>query len=713
MKLTRQRFLWVSLQIESLCDSRRIKIEEDLVDELARLPRSLAGMYSLILQNIGQIEQRGRTVAKTMLRWLLCTNNAKSHVTIAACSGVVSNEYRRLSIPDILDVCSTLVVYDEPLDEFRFAHLSVREFLESQPGYTQSEANRIVLERSLHALCDEPYGAPFRYYASRYWISHCHKLEEQHWKEAFELHVKRFLFSGLESSDVFKIWAIKATILNIKLPRSKSFSPSEEEAIHFYSIIQDFHGRTNNMHIVKRISGSPLDLASCYGWLEILDHFKTNQNPHEFYDLAMRMMTVAIHFGQTPVVRWLVDKDFTPTDEHLELAFHLQRSEIVQTLLDLNILSFNTLVNGQKILVLAVRFSLGDIYRDLIKKGANICCQDQTGRTLLSHAVASFSDNSEIIEDLLLRGLDPISQDSVGSTPLSVSIWGEHQPTSKLLLAGRRIKYSGKKSRQDSLRRVLQSFHYHSACLLLLYGLHSMLGDLEMRAEWMDVLTFITTLSSPQKNASNPIPRHFGKIVSDPEDRVQLVGQTLLCLAALLRHETALLVLLDRGFDPTCPAVCEVRRKTSIVARSGRPMSPHTNSNSDSNKMCDELRQAPLAWAAYTGNRHLVQSILDRGLDPNIRNRKGQTALYFAVQQTEDRYSRIDLETDKEEIVRRLLQKGALIPTDAYDGATILDYAFKARYSKVVKLLLDHGAEKSKGATDGSAVQLWSAFDQG
>ena len=135
------RFLWVSLQTESLCDSRRIKIEGDLVDELARLPRSLAGMYSLILENIGQIEQHGRTVAETMFRWLLCTYDARSRVTIAACSGTMSNEHRRLSIPDILDVCSNLVVYDEASSKFRFAHLSVREFLESQSGYTPSEAN--------------------------------------------------------------------------------------------------------------------------------------------------------------------------------------------------------------------------------------------------------------------------------------------------------------------------------------------------------------------------------------------------------------------------------------------------------------------------------------------------------------------------------------------------------------------------------------------
>lgn len=136
----------MSLQIENLCDSRRIKIEDDLVDELARLPQSLADMYSRILQNIGLIEKHGRAIAETMFKWLLCTLDASSGVTIEVCSRTLSAEHRLLSISDILDVCSTLVVYDKALDTFGFAHLSIREFLESQPGYTPSEANMSNME---------------------------------------------------------------------------------------------------------------------------------------------------------------------------------------------------------------------------------------------------------------------------------------------------------------------------------------------------------------------------------------------------------------------------------------------------------------------------------------------------------------------------------------------------------------------------------------
>lgn len=199
---------------------------------------------------------------------------------------------------------------------------------------------------------------------------------------------------------------------------------------------------------------------------------------------------------------------------------------------------------------------------------------------------------------------------------------------------------------------------------------------------------------------------------------MQLAGQTLLSLAALLGHEKAFKVLLDWGIDPTCPAICEIRKKLSIAAQialfEGRqePLDQKRKSNND--RMSDELRQGPLAWAAYTGNLPLVQSILDLGLDPNIKNRKGQTALYFAVQQTEDKYSRIDLERHKEAIVRLLLRKGALVTSaDASGTATLLAHAFKARYTKTAKLLLDNGAKMPEGALAGPMEQVWGAFHQG
>ena len=403
MKLNRRRFLWVSLQIENLCDSRRIKIEGDLVDELTRLPRSLADMYALILENIDQIELRGRTVAETVFKWLLCTKDARSQVTIAACSGTGSTEYRSLSISDILDVCSTLVVYDEALDRFRFAHLSVREFLESRPGFTPSDANRIFLERSLQTLMgDQSPLDLFRSYATLHWCLHYHRLEEQNRKEVFELHAKRFLFDGAETSKFFEAWAVEASRQErsrLKVPRLKWLS--------------------RDLDILSLKDGgllrNPVNLASCLGWLEILDHFEASQNPDDFRRSAMTMMEFAILSRHTSVVRWLVVRGVYPTNGQLARAVQDRSLNIIRTLWDMNVISFNTRVNGKELLVFAVRNDLWDLYEYLLEQGADRNFRDRNGRTLLSHAVSTSCSNSElssvynhseILDDLLLARMD-------------------------------------------------------------------------------------------------------------------------------------------------------------------------------------------------------------------------------------------------------------------------------------------------------------------
>lgn len=49
----------------------------------------------------------------------------------------------------VLDLCHNLVVYDEGLDVFRFAHLSVREFLEKRPEFSDISCNILAAESCL------------------------------------------------------------------------------------------------------------------------------------------------------------------------------------------------------------------------------------------------------------------------------------------------------------------------------------------------------------------------------------------------------------------------------------------------------------------------------------------------------------------------------------------------------------------------------------
>ena len=694
----------MNLQIQNLCDSRRIKVEDDLLEELTRLPQTLVGMYSLILENISQIEQHGRSVAESALKWLLCTKDSSSITTIAACSAITLTERRTLSIQHILDLCSNLVVYDEALDRFRFAHLSVQEFLESRPGYTPSEVNQSIAKRSLQILmsAQPEVSKMVRLYATCHWTYHYQKLEEQCRKEFFEHCAKRFFFNGAESSEVYELWAAKVS------PGSL-YRASEEK---IFSI------QTRALLIPMDIARSPVLLACRFGWLEHLEHYETYQVINGSSTFAKEMMSVAISHGSASVVRWLLARRFCPTDEQLKLALHFKQTEILQILLAEDSISCNMLEHGEENLVLAVRYDLKCMYQALIKKGANFNCRDQEGQTLLFHALRNSSKDSEILEDLLLKGVDPLARDEAGKTPLSLSILGLYQQHTYDLSTGFDYEPSLFKDGEKTLEHVLSSYEHRTACLLVRYGTDSMMRDVSIRFQWMSILDSIAILPTLQSDTSVSGSTRSGRQASTPDDTMQGISQTLLSLAALYHHEKAFRVLLDLGTDPTCPAIREAQKKTSTVTYMGHSLNRQQNEGRqhrrNPNKMIDELRQGPLAWAAYTGNLSLVQSILHQDMDLNIQNRNGQTALYFAAQQVENKYSHIDLEADKEATVRLLIRKGALVTSaDAYGGATVLAHAFKARYSNIVQVLLENRAQIPKDVIRGPVKRLWDTFEHG
>ena len=433
----------------------------------------------------------------------------------------------------------------------------------------------------------------------------------------------------------------------------------------------------------------------------------------------MEMMTVAILYGQTSVARWLVDRKCCPTRQHIRLAFEYGQPDILQTFLDTNLLSEGTLVNGGQVLVLAICSRKAITHHDFFNnRGANWDIRDPTTGTFLSHAVSKCKTG--IVE---LARVDSTAQENAGKSALLFSLWREDKAASSLVLTHE--LGSAERYIKEELRREILSSGYHTACLLLRYGVDFLLEDKNMRMEWIRRLKFIAKLPTLQVDASI-LSSGFGKFYDESdesEDKMQFVGQTLLGLAAMFGYEKAFRVLLDWGFDPTRPAICEVKKRTNAAARMGYSMSGQEaflqQRQNNIERMTDELRQGPLAWAAYHGNLPLVQLILDRDPDPNTKNMKGQTALYFASQKPEGRYRRSrylrnDLETDKEAIMRLLIRKGALITSaDAYGGATVLGHAFKARFCRLVGLLLENGAVIPKGASDESLGQLVSAYQQG
>ena len=73
-----------------------------------------------------------------------------------------------MSAEDLLDLCSSFVVRDTGLDIFRFAHLSVREFLETKSDYEPDMNHALVAELCLRCLSTITVPQSFEYWNDQY-----------------------------------------------------------------------------------------------------------------------------------------------------------------------------------------------------------------------------------------------------------------------------------------------------------------------------------------------------------------------------------------------------------------------------------------------------------------------------------------------------------------------------------------------------------------
>jgi len=114
-------------------------------------------------------------------------------------------------------------------------------------------------------------------------------------------------------------------------------------------------------------------------------------------------------------------------------------------------------------------------------------------------------------------------------------------------------------------------------------------------------------------------------------------------------------------------------------------------------KLCNEQKQlkevdigiiAPDQLANITGILKTIQDLLIMGADPNIKNRKGWTPLLFAIARTN-----IEQGTLSDELVNLLLAQGADPSTVSYNGISPLSLATTYNNIRVVKMLLEAGAD--------------------
>jgi ankyrin repeat protein len=696
-------FRWVALSLEVL---RQIKFKKDFENALGQLPPTLSELYDKIYDQIENTETHGRTVATMTLKWLLCaqrllsvreliaaismspedeaqslsdTGADSSHERDSSSETDSEDESDSISQSDIIRLCHNMVIIDSELDAFRFAHQSVREYLQSRTEYTAGELHAFAMKRCLDVYLigarsnsittNKVYQEDLlKQYSKFYWPAH-YKAAEGHMSVALKKKVLPFFLQGAMTSSPYATWAED-------IASTYSIGHEINELLGL-----DWQDRLGYQLLSAACSPPTALSAACtFGLLSLTDEFdrvspaEWNQRP-QLDSGVYSLLHIAAKECQEQMVRWLLSKgvDLNPEDKlgetPLTLAAGCGHKAVVKLLLEKGADLESNNRDGRTPLSWAAEKGHKAVVELLLKKGADLESNDRDGRTPLSWAAGN--GHEEAVELLLEKRADLESKDQYDRTPLSWAARNEHKMVVELLLEkGAYLQSKGRN--YDNVQLLIAAQYGHEVVVKLLlekgadlkskdqYGQTPLYWAVEKGHEAVVELLLEkgADLESKDQDRRTPLLRaaqNGGKALvklllekgADLESYDQY-GQTPLLLAAEKGHKAVVELLLEKGAD--------------------------LESN-------DRFRRTSLSWAAGNGHEVVVELLLEKGADLESKDEDGRTPLLLAAK---DGY---------EVVVKLLLKKGANLELNDQVGQTSLLWAAENGYEVVVKLLLEKGAD--------------------
>ncbi|ATZ54933.1 hypothetical protein BCIN_11g02450 [Botrytis cinerea B05.10] len=389
-------FRWVSLQIQQLC--RQVKVKRDIDSVLRKLPKSLEESYHLVYQDIMNSEEPSQKVAIRTLQVLLSTRRklSQEEMIAAVIVDIDTNEILASTVEELLDVCCNLIIFDEGEGILRFAHLSVREFLEKcapRDCFSIQSTELFMMNRCLYVFL---YGSrhtiifgeqadkitrqnmEFTSYAYVNWPEHCQLAQRDEVTSEF---LKEFIGNDLDEgySASYMQW-LKAT--------------EEHRMRERYFQIKWYN-------FDKKTPPSILSISCIYGLMPIimtlLPYKRVVWNepisqvgfPFDYSSTTTYPLVCAAERGFDMIVRQFLSRDnghyAEGSSRHeilmksIERAIFASRTNVVKTLLDCGMINVNdpTTLESRKelrcacLLRIAVRYDLEEMVKLLLNYGAS------------------------------------------------------------------------------------------------------------------------------------------------------------------------------------------------------------------------------------------------------------------------------------------------------------------------------------------------------
>ena len=432
-------FRWTSLQIQMLCDRQRIKIEEDIEEELGSLPQGLKESYDKIYHRVLSLAAPSRILAIRSIRWLLCAQSLMTPEDLISAISLGSHEVT-FSAANIIDICCNLVVMDD-LGVFHFAHLSVREYFESLDSYSPNLNHEMALHRCLdvylrlndqsrphtHAGEDQK----LKSYASMYWTLHYEYLESSGISQDLESKFRTFLFGRDGTSSAYQDWTFDAWNRSLYLVTLGSTELGHN--------CTDTH--RHKLGSMSNASHTPLFLACCFGWSWILKDLVAYSTENWTYrnQKGESAFFLAALWGHESVLQILITmsekaKDVTEDlEEALYAGVESKKVDVVRVLMKQGVTGQTRTTFGESALQAAARQEDTTILQCLLEGDVRInvedfcevCyvaldeCRSEALRILLAKAIGfdthwhfnllnwmAFRDNDELTPLLLQQTLD-------------------------------------------------------------------------------------------------------------------------------------------------------------------------------------------------------------------------------------------------------------------------------------------------------------------
>ncbi|KAF2733226.1 hypothetical protein EJ04DRAFT_553481 [Polyplosphaeria fusca] len=203
-------FRWASMQLQYLCS---FELDDEIRGKLGRLPPDLNTLYDELYGCF----RRSRVESKQPFLEMPFTG------CYSELGGIVEGVSKEL----MLNICNNFIVFDPQLDTYRFAHLSVREYLEQRPEYGSAATNALAAEVCLWTVLSASSNIAtktlllalgwrantsstkfeqFCTYADIYWPEHCESAKEQRRSGKLEKMLHHVLMGHRSVDSAIALW---------------------------------------------------------------------------------------------------------------------------------------------------------------------------------------------------------------------------------------------------------------------------------------------------------------------------------------------------------------------------------------------------------------------------------------------------------------------------------------------------------------------------